>query len=1019
MSTIQITDAGLALMQSAVEPIVLTSFKLGTGVNYIPTGGQTALQGSIVYTGVPGAPEIQDGNTALYPILLAADIGPYTFGEVGYYYNTTLFAVLVFEHTITKSPLDEVAGTGGPIVIDAFLPMVGANYQMWANVAQSNTNRASVVSGPEGLPYSVNSNPNLYIVQAVGSAKPFLAYTDRQGLWNFDAWNEQLSTSTLHSSTTAITIDPTDWATVTYGGSDTVIMQVGTGQNAAVCRYVTAVSADGSGNTVLTLNAPMTRALVDGTVVKFYVPYSATGGVAPPLPNDATFLTLSVTNTVGGNAFTAFMASPPPIGSVAPSSGKFTTLQASGNVNLSGNVTLGAVTATSINGAIIGGTTAAAGHFTTVYAGDVQATQAEIATLTVNTLMDIEAPLQLSNGLGTAGQVPTNTGGGHIVWATPSSGSSFNPAAPGPIGGTTPSTGTFTTITAANFVATGTLSLNGSVGTSGQVATSAGPGQPATWTSIPVVYPNLNQRMTQVQKTLRKSINSYRPEPAATQRQLAYTNYEGARKTNTDGAIQVWEPDASGFYGKAWTRDQAMAMEGYLEYFTQTEIQAVASYWLSKSNLGTGEVPDHIGHDGTVYWKPGSSSDVGSRAPVDGNFFLIQMWWLAYVSGGSTAASAATYSTNKVALKGLVETGVTYDGTTGLVAISDSTPFVGFGFYDSVTLTGKVLFPSILAVRAYQMLAEMEYALANYSEANRLLGVADTIKAGINSTLVHRRPATGGELAAGYNAREMAYGYLATTKGANQIDLWSTPYLVWCDIVSEADARAIGNYLYYALTSTTDNYFRGGIRSIDKATDYNPGVACYQTYFITTAYGTYQNGGFWPTPMPWVIDAIAKIDPAKARAKYLEMHSYSLEQGANSLNEWWNTTGTFGAQKYLTSTAALLCANQPNGPMLQVEEWPGIYRTVANETLTLVLSAQYDGIITQTLTKCASGSCTLAFAINGTQIGGTANSVTTAANTQSHTSGNTFKKGDTITMTVTSNSSCVDISFIMTILRAA
>ena len=210
-------------------------------------------------------------------------------------------------------------------------------------------------------------------------------------------------------------------------------------------------------------------------------------------------------------------------------------------------------------------------------------------------------------------------------------------------------------------------------------------------------------------------------------------------------------------------------------------------------------------------------------------------------------------------------------------------------------LTGDVLYPSILAVRAFQMAAEMEHAGGDDTEALRLLGRADDVKGGINSTLVARVAGSGGQIASPYNAREMVYGLLATTKGANQIDLWGTALLAWCDIVSESDKKAIGNYLLYATTISSDNYYRGGLRNVDKSTDYTPNTQVYQATFVPRTYGTYQNGGYWPTPMPWVIYAISLVDPVKARQKYLDMHAYNLVQGATSFG------GVVGRERRLRS----------------------------------------------------------------------------------------------------------------------
>lgn len=515
-----------------------------------------------------------------------------------------------------------------------------------------------------------------------------------------------------------------------------------------------------------------------------------------------------------------------------------------------------------------------------------------------------------------------------------------------------------------------------------------------------------------VAKTLRKTINAYRVEPNSDNRTLAYTVLTAAKQTNTDAGISVWEPDGGLSYGAAWTRDQAMMMEGYLDYFAPAEIGAIATYWLSKCNLLTGEVPDHILLNGTVVFKPGPSGTWGSRAPIDGNFFLLQFFWLHYVMTGS----ASLYSANSTDLLALIETGVSYNGSTNCVNISDSTPYVGWGFMDTAILSGDVLYCSILAVRAFQMAAEMEFSLGNSANASALLERANLIKSGINSTLVVRAAGSGAYLAAPYNAREIAWGELATTKGANQVDLWGTAMLAWCEIVSPTDAKAIGNFLNYTVNANTDNYVRGGLRNITKATDYTANTECYQaTWDTAPTYGTYQNGGFWPTPGLALQGALELVQPESARQVALDLYSYSREQGSPFL-EWWNSTGgTVGVTRYCTSTTVLMGAS--DGPALFVDEWSGLDRSVANETLTLVMNASFAGTILATSTKCASGTATVTFEINSTALGGAANAASSTEQTVARTSANRFNAGDDIKMVISANASCVDLYFSIKFIR--
>lgn len=414
--------------------------------------------------------------------------------------------------------------------------------------------------------------------------------------------------------------------------------------------------------------------------------------------------------------------------------------------------------------------------------------------------------------------------------------------------------------------------------------------------------PSLDVLLAGPSKAMRRSITGPRNDNTVTLA-AAYRIYEAAKKTNTDGSLTVWEPDGVSFYGAMWARDTAMSMEAYPEYFTPAQISAVLTYYLSKSNFTTGEVPDHILHDGTVKMHPGTSgTGYGVRAPIDGQMMLVQMAWVHYLSTGS----ATLYDTNKVHLKALIETGVNYNGSTKAVNIPNGSSYVGFGFYDSCEITGDNAFCSVLAYRAFIMLAEMEHALGNDTEALRLFNRAQDLKGAVQAMLTIRA-GTGGELASPYFAKQMAYLFAGTVKGATQIDLWATSYAVWNGMLTPAQDKMVGNFLLYAYSSTGDNVNVGGIRHVYKPTDFTANSACWEAHFgeAVPTYGTYQNGGYWPTATPWVVNAISKVSPYDALKLYSEFITGTVAKGADAPLEWWNTGfANIGAKQYLTSAAA-------------------------------------------------------------------------------------------------------------------
>lgn len=85
--------------------------------------------------------------------------------------------------------------------------------------------------------------------------------------------------------------------------------------------------------------------------------------------------------------------------------------------------------------------------------------------------------------------------------------------------------------------------------------------------------------------------------------------------------------------------------------------------------------------------------------------------------------------------------------------------------------------------------------------------------------------------------------------------------------------------------------------------------------------------------------------------------------------------------------------------------------TVADQDYDLAIEVPFGGTIVNTTTKSTAGTCTATFKVNTTALGGTANSVSTTQDKQAHASSNTFSSGDDIRVTISSNSSCANISF--------
>ncbi len=89
----------------------------------------------------------------------------------------------------------------------------------------------------------------------------------------------------------------------------------------------------------------------------------------------------------------------------------------------------------------------------------------------------------------------------------------------------------------------------------------------------------------------------------------------------------------------------------------------------------------------------------------------------------------------------------------------------------------------------------------------------------------------------------------------------------------------------------------------------------------------------------------------------------------------------------------------------------GFIATPSDKSYKLAVKMAHAGTITEATTISVSGTCTATFKVNSTALGGTANSVSSAEQSQAHSNTNTFVAGDDIVLTVSANSSCADMSF--------
>lgn len=89
-----------------------------------------------------------------------------------------------------------------------------------------------------------------------------------------------------------------------------------------------------------------------------------------------------------------------------------------------------------------------------------------------------------------------------------------------------------------------------------------------------------------------------------------------------------------------------------------------------------------------------------------------------------------------------------------------------------------------------------------------------------------------------------------------------------------------------------------------------------------------------------------------------------------------------------------------------VEDWPIYFPYVEDGDYVLIQKSAVARTVNITVSDCDSGTCTATFKINSTPLGGSANSVSSTEQSQSHSSANILAAGDDLVVTISSNASC-------------
>ena len=363
-------------------------------------------------------------------------------------------------------------------------------------------------------------------------------------------------------------------------------------------------------------------------------------------------------------------------------------------------------------------------------------------------------------------------------------------------------------------------------------------------------------------------------------------------------------------YPAFWIRDPGWVAEtglipadniwGWITLMAETMQGHTARHLQSGGIIPPYSVPDHINVDGSPVFYPGTyRSDHtqgppwGKYPPHDDQYWLVfNTYAYARLTGDWTSfLRAVDTSMGEMQLSQVCElahNALPVDTATQLcIASSDvAEHIVDWGYNDSITKTGMLLFPSLLRYESAMKLAHLFERNGMPGEASTYFTQAHLLRRAIIATF--------------YAEDEHHHGWLYSATGiGHQPDIWGTAYAIYLDLLPRELNIAAATYLlrsYQERTTVLD----GQIRHLPTTVGSWEIAQCLP--------GTYQNGGYWGYAVGWYIYALMQVDQAAGTSLFNEYINY--------MRDTWDST---------LRTCAWECFN----PAMNHYQNPGYLATLA------------------------------------------------------------------------------------------
>ncbi|QYM80088.1 hypothetical protein K0B96_05590 [Horticoccus luteus] len=298
-------------------------------------------------------------------------------------------------------------------------------------------------------------------------------------------------------------------------------------------------------------------------------------------------------------------------------------------------------------------------------------------------------------------------------------------------------------------------------------------------------------------------------------------------RTNHPLGVIAYTPAAEGeAYPALYLRDFTYMAESASEFMPLTEVRAVIALLVAHLSR-EGLCPERITNQGEVVYVCH-----GARPAVDSPLFLAKLCAAYARHGGERVFLAAVFSDVCRA----VATTPT-EIATGLVWVDPAAPHTAYGFTDTIAITGRHLFCSLLLFEACEILAALAHDLERPADSVRLREQAAKIRANLDLL---------------WSPEDNLF--FAGSEDCRQADVWGSAYACVIGAVDDARRHTIARTL---LDQRERFVLRGQIRHLLRPAFWHRLIVESEW----TSAGCFQNGPYWGTATGWLAEVFEMAEP--------------------------------------------------------------------------------------------------------------------------------------------------------------